>query len=96
MMSTHPDVRNFIADRLGLPVERLTDELHLTDDLRFDRFDRLELAMEIEDRFGVVFTQEALDRMGVIGDLIRYVEDDLLQDRPVIIPPSIAPSGRQW
>jgi acyl carrier protein len=96
IMSTRLDVRSFIADRIGVAVEEVTDEVHFADDLKFDRFDRLELAIQIEDKFGVEFSQEAVERMQEVGDLIRYVESDLSRDRPVLVPPEIAPRGRQW
>jgi acyl carrier protein len=91
-MGAHPDIRTFIADQLGMAVECITDEVHLADDLKLDRFARLELAIEIEEKFGVEFTQEALDYMEVVGDIIRYVESDL--NKPVIVSSNITLSGR--
>src|SRR5262245_3878891 len=95
MTSPRPDIRSFIADQIGLAVEQVTDEVRFADDLRFDRFDRLELAMQIEDKFGVEFSQEAVEQIEAVGDLIRYVESDLLRGRPVIIPPSLVSGERQ-
>ncbi len=96
-MSAYSDIRTLIADRLGIAIERLTDEVHFTNDLEFDRLDRLELVIAIEEKFGVEFTQEEVDQVEVVGDLIRYVENALKsRDKPVIISPSIAPNGHQW
>ena len=96
MISRRPDIRSFIADQIGIAVEKVTDDVRFTDDLKFDRFDRLELALQIEDKFGVKFSEEAVERMEAVGDLIRFVESDLLRRGPVIISPSIASGGRQW
>jgi len=95
-MSTGSDIRSFIAQHIGAAIEKITDDLRFADDLKFDRFDRVELAIQIEDKFGVELSQEAVEGMEAVGDLIHYVESDLLRDRPLIVPPSIAPSGRRW
>jgi acyl carrier protein len=96
-MSAYSDIRNFIADQLGIASELVTDELHFADDLESDWLDRLELAIAIEEKFGVELTQEEVDRIEVVGDFIRHVENHLKsRNQPVISPPKIAPRGHQW
>ena len=68
------DVRTLIANQLGVDVKRVTDEAHFTDDLGW--LDRLELMIVIEDRFAkVVITDEDVDQIEVVGDLIRHIEN---------------------
>ena len=70
------DVRTLIASQLGVDVKRVTDEAHFTDDLGADWLDRLELMIAIEDRFAdVVITDEDVDQLEVVGDLIRHIEN---------------------
>ena len=70
------DVRTLIAHQLGVDVKRITDEAHFTDDLGADWLDRLELMIVIEDRFvDVVITDEDVNQIEVVGDLIRHVEN---------------------
>src|SRR5262249_22780998 len=70
------DVRTLIANQLGVDVKRVTDEAHFTDDLGADWLDRLELIIVIEDRFAdVVITDEDIDQLEVVGDLIRHIEN---------------------
>ena len=70
------DVRTLIASQLGVDVKRVTDEAHFTDDLGADWLDRLELMIAIEDRFAdVVITDEDVDQLEVVGDLIRRIEN---------------------
>ncbi len=70
------DVRALIARHLDVDVQRVTDEAHFTDDLRADWLDRLELMIVIEDQFAdVVITDEDVDQIEVVGDLIRHIED---------------------
>ena len=70
------DVRTLIANQLGVAIKRVTDEAHFTDDLGADWLDRLELMIVIEDRFAdVVITDENIDQLEVVGDLIRHIEN---------------------
>ena len=69
------DVRTLIANHLGISVGRVTDEAHLIHDLGADWLDRLELMVAVEDQFvGVEITDDAVDRIEVVGDLIRHIE----------------------
>lgn len=74
-VSSAKDVRTIIANHLGVDVNRVTDEAHFTDDLGADWLDRLELMILIEDQFPAVeITDDDVDQIDVVGDLIRYVE----------------------
>ena len=69
------DVRTFIANHLGVSVRRVTDAAHFTDDLGADWLDRLDLLISVEDQFvGVEITDDDIDRIQVVGDLIRHIE----------------------
>jgi acyl carrier protein len=69
------DVRTLVANHLGISVGRVTDEAHFTNDLGADWLDRLELMMVVEDQFaGVEITDEDVDQIAVVGDLIRHIE----------------------
>ena len=69
------DVRALIANHLGVSVGRVTDEAHFTDDLGADWLDRLELMIAVEDQFaGVEITADDVDRIELVGDLIRHIE----------------------
>ena len=81
------DVRTLIANQLGVDVKRVTDEAYLTDDLGADWLDRLELMIVIEDRFAdVVITDEDVDQIEVVGDLIGHIEnvDQGRRQRPTV------------
>jgi acyl carrier protein len=69
------DIRTLIANHLGVDVNRVTDEAHFADDLGADWLDRLELMIVIEDQFaGVEMTDDDVDQIDVVGDLIRHIE----------------------
>ena len=69
------DVRALIANHLGVSVGRITDEAHFTADLGADWLDRLDLMMAVEDQFaGVEITDDDVDQIELVGDLIRHIE----------------------
>src|SRR5262249_33181432 len=69
------DVRTLIASHLGVSTSRVTDEAHFTKDLGADWLDRLDLMMAVEDQFaGVEITDADVDRIELVGDLIRHIE----------------------
>jgi acyl carrier protein len=69
------DVRTFIANQLGVNVARVTDDAHFTDDLGVDWLDRLDLMIAVEDQFaGVEITDDDIDRIQTVGDLVRHIE----------------------
>jgi acyl carrier protein len=81
------DVGTLIAHQLGVDVKRVTDEAYFTDDLGADWLDRLELMIVIEDRFAdVVITDEDVDQIEVVGDLIGHIEnvDQGRRQRPTV------------
>ena len=66
--------RTLIAEYLGIEAKQVTDEAHFGE-LGMDRYDRLELMIVIEDRFvDVEISDDDVDRIDVVGDLIRHVE----------------------
>ena len=68
------DVRALVANHLGVSVGRVTDEAHFTDDLGADWIDRLDLMITVEDQFaGVEITDDDVDRIELVGDLIRHI-----------------------
>jgi acyl carrier protein len=69
------DVRRLIANQLGVSVARVTDDAHFTDDLGADWLDRLDLMIAVEDQFaGVEITDDDIDRIQAVGDLVRHIE----------------------
>src|SRR6266481_4263264 len=69
------DVRTLIANHLGVSVRHVTDDAHLTDDLGADWLDRLDLMIAVENQFvGVEITDDDVDRIELVGDLIRHIE----------------------
>jgi acyl carrier protein len=69
-------IRARIAKYLSIDAERVADEVHFRNDLDLDSLDQLELLILIEEEFsGVVeFSDDAVEQIEHVGDLIRYME----------------------
>src|SRR6266566_7612762 len=68
------EIRTLIAEHLGVDIERVTDDAHFIGDLGADWLDHLELMIVIEDRFGLEITEDNVDQIEAVGDLIRYIK----------------------
>jgi acyl carrier protein len=78
------DIRALVAKHLDVDIHRITDEAHFRYDLGADWLDRLELLILIEDQLVDVEIPDDADRIELVGDLIRCVED--ARDRGRVAP----------
>jgi acyl carrier protein len=68
-------VRDVVAGHFEIPLDRLTDEARLRDDLGADQFDRIELIIAIEDQVpGIAIDDATIAGIETIGDLMRAIE----------------------
>jgi len=68
-------IRTLVAKHFGVSLGRVTDEMHFTQDLGADWLDRLAFMMAVEEQFaGLEITDDDVDRIQVVGDLIRHID----------------------
>ena len=68
-------IRTLVAKHFGVSLGRVTDEMHFTQDLGADWLDRLAFMMAVEEQFaGLEITDDDIDRIQVVGDLIRHID----------------------
>lgn len=63
-----------IADQLNIPVERVTADSLLIDDLKADSIDLYELIMGLEERYGIEISDDVLPNIKTVGDIVAYIE----------------------
>lgn len=63
-----------IADVLGISPSRVQAEVALTD-LVSDSYRLVEMAIELQDDYDVIFTQADLSGVSTVGDLIGLVQE---------------------
>ena len=68
------EAQDIIITQLGIQRDQLTLEARLIEDLGSDSLYNVEIAMGIEDHFGVSLPDEALERVNTVGDLYELLE----------------------
>ena len=66
-------VREHLAEELEVDVGRISESTRFREDLDADSLDLYELVMELEDRYGVVVSEEQATRIQTVGDAVGFV-----------------------
>ena len=69
-------IRRILCDQLDLEEEKVTMEADIVDDLEADSLDVVDLIMSLEDEFGLEVPDEEVENFRVVGDLVRYIEEN--------------------
>jgi acyl carrier protein len=67
-------VRSLVAEHLRVDAKRVSDEARFVKDLGADWLDCLELMIAVEEDFGIEFADDEVEKLVVVGDLIRSVQ----------------------
>ena len=68
-------ILEIIAEQFNMDVNELDEDMHFQDDLNADSIELVELVMTIEEEFETEVSEEDLEKLKTIGDVIDYVED---------------------
>lgn len=68
-------VKAIIVDKLGVEESEVTPEASFTNDLGADSLDTVELIMEFEKEFGISIPDDQAEKIGTVGDAIKYIEE---------------------
>ncbi len=69
-------VKSIIVDKLGVDENEVTPEASFTNDLGADSLDTVELIMEFEKEFNIAIPDDQAEKIGSVGDAIKYIEDN--------------------
>jgi len=70
-------IKEIIADKLGVDIDEVTDDADLIDDLDADSLDLVDLAMAIEDEFGVTIPDEELEKIRTVRDVFKELYEKI-------------------
>ncbi len=73
-MAVSEKVKSIIAEQLGVKKDEVIDEAKFIDDLGADSLDTVELVMALEEEFGIEIPDEDAEKMGTVGEAIKYIE----------------------
>ena len=69
------DAIEIIAEQFNMDVNELDEDMNFQEDLNADSIELVELVMTIEEEFETEVSEEDLEKLKTIGDVIDFVED---------------------
>lgn len=66
-------IKEVIADKLGVDIEKVTDNARFIDDLGADSLDTVELVMALEEEFGVEISNDEGAEIKSVKDAIAFI-----------------------
>ena len=75
MSSIEEQVKNIVAEQLGVKEEEVTAEASFVDDLGADSLDTVELVMALEEAFECEIPDEEAEKITTVQQAIDYVKE---------------------
>jgi acyl carrier protein len=75
------DLKRILVDRVGLPAEDIPDDLTTTfDELGLDSLAFMEIALAVEQEYGLQVDEEDAERIMTLGEALDYVNGRLAEE----------------
>jgi len=72
-VSVENKVKDIIADQLEVAVDKLSRETTF-EDIDADSLDIVELVMALEEEFDLEISDQEIENINTVGDVIKYIE----------------------
>lgn len=76
MAEIYDKVKQIIVDELAVDGALVQPESRLVEDLGADSIDAVELIMTVEDAFSIEISDEVLQNIKTVNDLVSYIKDN--------------------
>lgn len=70
-------IKTILCEQLDLEEDKVTMESDIVEDFEADSLDVVDLVMSIEDEFGVEVPDEEIENFKTVGDVVRYIEENM-------------------
>ena len=67
-------IQEMLAEALNLPVEKVTADAKIVDDLGADSLDVVELLSRLEDEYGVMIPDDEVENLVTVADVAAEIE----------------------
>lgn len=67
-------IQALLAEALNLPVEKVTPDAKIVDDLGADSLDVVELLSQLEDEYGITIPDDEVESLVTVADVAAEVE----------------------
>ena len=68
-------VKEIISRKFGVPLDTITSETRLIEDLKVDSFGAVELMFELEEAFGLSIPDSDIQRVRCVKDIALYLAE---------------------
>lgn len=68
------EVAKILAEQLGIPQTKITEDSEIIKDLGADSLDVVELLMTLEDNTGKTIPEEKVADLKTVGDVVKMLE----------------------
>jgi len=72
--AVYDKIKSLIMEELSVDEAIITPEARLVEDLGADSIDAVELIMSVEDTFSIEISDEVLQSIKTVNDLVSYIE----------------------
>ncbi|MDR2794267.1 MAG: acyl carrier protein [Holosporaceae bacterium] len=72
-------VKKVISEKLGIRIEKITDDARFVDDFGADSLDNVDLVMALEDNFGIEISNKESQEIQSVKDAIAFIEKRINQ-----------------
>ena len=69
-------LKTIIIEEFEIEEELITMTTSLTDELDIDSLDLVDLVMTFEDEFDMEISDEALENIKTVGDIVKYIDEN--------------------
>lgn len=73
-MSTFEQVKEIVAQKLGVKEADITESAAFVNDLGADSLDVVEFVMEVEKKFNITIPDEDAGKLITVGDAVKYID----------------------
>ncbi len=70
-------VVSIVKDKLGVEEDKIIDSAKYVDDLGADSLAIVDIAMALEDEFGMKIPDEDIEKITTIGSTIQYIKEHI-------------------
>ena len=67
-------IQAMLADSLNLPIEKVTPDAKIVDDLGADSLDLVELLSQLEDEYGITIPDDEVESLVTVADVAAELE----------------------
>ena len=67
-------IQAMLADALNLPLEKVTADAKIVDDLGADSLDVVELLSQLEDEYGIIIPDDEVESLVTVADVAAQIE----------------------